>query len=90
MQILQNHIATSPRLPMANSRFTAEHSTLTSFSYQISSVEARASTWTKNRFAPLPNEPEDAKLTGVTRSLNRRLLGLNVNGSLMSGTLVSA
>lgn len=35
-----------------------------------------------NRFAALPEEPEDARLTGATRSLNRRLLALNVRGSL--------
>src|SRR5277367_1424796 len=35
------------------------------------------------RSAPLsvqPLEPEDAKLTGVSRSLQRRLLGLNIEG----------
>jgi len=30
----------------------------------------------------LPKEPEDAKLTGGTRSLDRRLLALNVAGTL--------
>ena len=30
----------------------------------------------------LPNEPEDARLTGGTRSLDRRLLALNVAGTL--------
>jgi len=30
----------------------------------------------------LPNEPEDARLTGGTRSLDRRLLALNVAGYL--------
>src|SRR5512142_1010890 len=30
----------------------------------------------------LPNEPEDARLTGATRSLDRRLLGLNLAGTL--------
>ena len=32
----------------------------------------------KSRFARLPQEPEDAKITGVTRSLTRRLLALNM------------
>ncbi len=36
----------------------------------------------KSRFARLPQEPEDAGLTGVTRSLSRRLLALNLNGTL--------
>ena len=31
-------------------------------------------------FAALPSEPEDARLTGGTRSLSRRLLGLNLTG----------
>lgn len=30
----------------------------------------------------LPKEPEDARLTGGTRSLDRRLLALNIAGSL--------
>ncbi|HEX9201471.1 MAG TPA: hypothetical protein VF865_18080 [Acidobacteriaceae bacterium] len=30
----------------------------------------------------LPKEPEDARLTGGTRSLDRRLLALNLSGSL--------
>jgi hypothetical protein len=31
---------------------------------------------------PMPKEPEDARLTGGTRSLDRRLLALNLAGSL--------
>jgi hypothetical protein len=37
---------------------------------------------TSVRYARLPAEPEDANLTGGTRSLSRRLLGLNLNGNL--------
>jgi hypothetical protein len=33
-------------------------------------------------FVQLPHEPEDANITGVTRSLHRRLLALNIGGSL--------
>ncbi len=33
----------------------------------------------RNVFSRLPHEPEDARLTGVTRSLERRLLALNMN-----------
>ncbi len=29
----------------------------------------------------MPNEPEDARITGGTRSLDRRLLALNLSGS---------
>jgi len=35
-----------------------------------------------DRFSNLPPEPEDARLTGGTRSLSRRLLALNVEGSI--------
>ena len=38
-------------------------------------------------FFRMPQEPEDAKLTGVTRSLHRRLLGLNLSGTLLKGSL---
>lgn len=41
----------------------------------------RALSVLKSRFARLPQEPEDARLTGVTRSLGRRLLALNLPGS---------
>jgi hypothetical protein len=33
-------------------------------------------------FSTLPSEPEDARLTGGTRSLTRRLLGLNLAGRI--------
>ena len=33
-------------------------------------------------FVRLPQESEDARITGDTRSLNRRLLGLNIQGTL--------
>jgi hypothetical protein len=33
----------------------------------------------------LPKEPEDARLTGGTRSLDRRLLALNLSGSRPGG-----
>jgi hypothetical protein len=49
----------------------------------IAGPEARAISLAKSRFARLPQEPEDARITGMTRSLNRRLLALNVPGSLM-------
>ena len=35
-------------------------------------------------FMVLPKESEDARITGSTRSLDRRLLALNLKGSLMS------
>jgi hypothetical protein len=38
----------------------------------------------------LPNEPEDARLTGGTRSLDRRLLALNLSGSLKKPVLAES
>jgi hypothetical protein len=35
----------------------------------------------------LPREPEDARLTGGTRSLDRRLLALNLGGSRPGGSV---
>jgi hypothetical protein len=49
----------------------------------LARVDAIAASAMKARALRLPPEPEDAKLTGATRSLNRRLLGLNLGGSLM-------
>jgi len=44
----------------------------------VSSLKERAA----QTLFSLPKEPEDARLTGGTRSLDRRLLALNVAGSL--------
>ncbi len=44
----------------------------------------------KTRFARLPEEPEDAKITGVTRSLARRLLALNLPKVKSSKVLLPA
>jgi len=52
----------------------------------IAGPEARALSLAKSRFARMPQEPEDARMTGVTRSLNRRLLALNIPGSLRMGS----
>jgi hypothetical protein len=51
------------------------------------SPEARAHSIQKSRFARLPHEPEDARLTGITRSLARRLTALNIEGSLRSSAI---
>ncbi|WP_213804825.1 hypothetical protein [Granulicella sp. dw_53] len=44
----------------------------------------------KTAFAALPKESEDARITGSTRSLDRRLLALNLRGTQMSVRLVSS
>jgi hypothetical protein len=37
-------------------------------------------------FVALPKEDQDARITGATRSLDRRLLALNICGSLRNLT----
>jgi len=82
MSMMRNAVPASVRKPIESSRFAqglmqrAQKSTL------IAGPEARALSLAKSRFARLPQEPEDARMTGVTRSLTRRLLALNVPGSL--------
>ncbi len=80
MSMIRNAVPASVRRPLESSRFAlglmARKSTLTAGS------EARAVSTAASRYSRLPEEPEDARMTGVTRSLNRRLLALNVPGSL--------
>ena len=41
-------------------------------------------------FSALPRESEDARITGVTRSLDRRLLALNITGTLVRRVVVDS
>ena len=41
-------------------------------------IHARLVTTGKSRFLLLPEETEDARITGLTRSLTRRLMALNM------------
>ncbi len=47
----------------------------------LSSAQMRQPTPRKVDLLSLPMEPEDARLTGGTRSLDRRLLALNLAGT---------
>ena len=49
--------------------------------YLIMGGKGRAAPAGKTTFQALPRECEDARITGATRSLDRRLLGLNLRGS---------
>ena len=90
MALTQNQTPSSLRKPMDTVRFSGSFPTSTSKPYLVASAVARAdvrvdsklASTLKARFVKLPQEPEDARMTGVTRSLNRRLLGLNLRGSL--------
>ena len=82
MSIIRNAIPASIRRPIENSRFAQGFMPKALKTNPIAGPEASAISLVKSRFAPLPQVPEDARLTGATRSLNRRLLALNVPGSL--------
>lgn len=47
--------------------------------YLIAGRKERTASVGKTAFVPLPNEGEDARITGSTRSLDRRLLALNLD-----------
>jgi hypothetical protein len=95
MALSSSSVPASLRKPMDNVRFTGAFPPSANKPYLIvptnsrlePRVDAKTASTLKARFVSLPQEPEDARLTGVTRSLNRRLLGLNLRGSLNpSGT----
>jgi hypothetical protein len=85
MSPMRNAVPASVRRPIESSRFAQGLMQRTQKPTLIAGPEARALSLAKSRFARLPQEPEDARMTGVTRSLNRRLLALNVPGSLRMG-----
>ncbi len=85
--IMKNAVPSSLRKPVESSRFAQGLMARAQKPVLVAGPEARAIALTKSRFERLPQEPEDARMTGVTRSLNRRLLALNVQGSLLRRTL---
>ena len=86
MSPMRNAVPASVRRPIESSRFALGLMQRTQKSTLIAGPEARALSLAKSRFARMPQEPEDARMTGVTRSLNRRLLALNIPGSLRMGS----
>ncbi|GAC1355738.1 MAG: hypothetical protein NVSMB3_01270 [Acidobacteriaceae bacterium] len=72
-----------PQLPKASVR-----------PYLIGPAVCRAASTAKSSFVSLPHETEDTRITGGTRSLDRRLLALNLEGTLsarkMSGRSMPA
>ena len=81
-------VPASLRKPNEVSRFVQGLSNKVARSVLVAGPQARANALAKSRLVRLEQEPEDARLTGVTRSLQRRLLGLNLGGSLRRpGTL---
>ena len=87
--MMHHEIPASFRKPKESSRFAQGLMTRLQKSSLVAGPEARAASMAKSRFAKLPQEPEDARMTGVTRSLQRRLLALNIGGSLLRSRLAS-
>lgn len=79
-------VPASVRKPVVSSRFAQGLINKGQIATSRAAHGARATA--SSLFVRLPNEPEDARMTGVTRSLNRRLLALNVNGTLYNSMLL--
>lgn len=74
---------TSNRLPADQPAFTTLRSEVPKPRSRPYLVElSRPSGASRFSFTSLPHEDEDSRITGGTRSLIRRLLALNVEGSL--------
>jgi hypothetical protein len=90
MATLQSHIPASLRSSSSSRRAnpgnTTSEDSRDSRPYLVAGRKGRTAS---TAFLTLPKEPEDAKITGATRSLDRRLLALNLRGSLIHRSLVS-
>lgn len=77
-------IQTSPASLRTSSPVINQHrgSTPPSRPYLITSQKRKSAISAQECLSLFPHEPEDARLTGSTRSLYRRLLALNLHGSL--------
>jgi hypothetical protein len=58
--------------------------------YLVTIKDRKAARATQRYPGLFPHEPEDARITGTTRSLYRRLLALNLPGRSMSPSAISA
>jgi hypothetical protein len=64
--------------------------TLDARPYLVTIQDRKAGRSAQRYPALFPHEPEDARLTGTTRSLYRRLLALNLPGGVISPQATSA
>ena len=87
MSILSRSVPSSLRTPVDISRFSQNLARPSS--HAAADRKATLAQLASSRFASLPQEPEDARITGITRSLNRRLLALNLKGSLVQERLIA-
>jgi hypothetical protein len=89
MVTLQTHIPASLRIGTPSKRANAGNLTDSSRPYLIAGRKGRTPAVGRTAFLALPKEAEDARITGTTRSLDRRLLALNMNGSRMPVTTLT-
>jgi hypothetical protein len=89
MSNLYDVTPSSLRKPVESSRFVQSLATRAHRPTMMTAGAARSAALSKSRFARLPQESEDAKMTGTTRSLQRRLLALNLAGSLLHPALMT-
>jgi hypothetical protein len=84
MVTLQTYSPASLRIGTPNRRANAGSLTDSSRPYLIAGRKGRTPAVGRTAFLALPKEAEDARITGTTRSLDRRLLALNLQGSRLS------
>jgi hypothetical protein len=89
MSNLYDATPSSLRRPVEPSRFAYNLMNRSNRPVMMAAGSARTAALSKSRFARLPQEPEDARMTGVTRSLQRRLLALNVNGTRIQTEVIA-
>lgn len=89
MVTLQTHTPASLRIGTPSK--SANTGTLTDSNrpYLIAGRKGRTPAVGRTAFLALPKESEDARITGATRSLDRRLLALNMRGSRMPMTTLT-
>jgi hypothetical protein len=83
MANLQTHTPASLRAATPSKRSNPSNVNATTEAtrpYLIAGRKGRTAAVNKAAFLALPKESEDARITGSTRSLDRRLLGLNLKG----------
>jgi hypothetical protein len=78
MVTLQTYSPASLRIGTPSKRANTGNQTDSSRPYLIAGRKGRTPAVGKTAFLALPKEAEDARITGTTRSLDRRLLALNL------------
>ena len=85
MATLLTHVPASLRNTYPNRPAQAGHSLEAARPYLIAGRKERTASVGRTAFIALAKESEDARITGATRSLDRRLLALNLRGLRQAG-----